>query len=475
VVRNVIRLIFPVLLILLPVTSHAEGSRSFVEAEHAFYRLCKDPHSTREKWLDVIGTFLKLHRGDRTRSTAVRSLLYAGRAYLELHRRTGNREDLDHAIECLQDFDLLNRPQGSVRDNVLATQTALTLRKRLDRLALVHRAGASALKDSTGSQETSTETKVIQGPWHGPAGQSGAMARNASTTSPRGNNPGRVALLYRGNPFCPPDARTFIGIPLPLESESEPPEPKQTGRQRVIPHASPGKRFVIVIDPGHGGKDPGAVSPGGRLKEKDVVLNISRRLREMLLRRNPAITVVLTRTDDRFLSLGQRAAVANSLNADLFISVHCNSSTEFRSRGIETYYLSPACSHKALATAARENGIPLSKMSDLQATLLDLSLASKRSGSARLAQAIHTAVVRKVGRAIPPSADRGIRRGPFNVLLAAQMPAVLVEVAFMSSRADSRLLKSPTYLTRLAAGMANGAEVFIQGTQKRAWTTRRSR
>jgi N-acetylmuramoyl-L-alanine amidase len=243
----------------------------------------------------------------------------------------------------------------------------------------------------------------------------------------------------------------------------------------VIPHASPRKGFVIVIDPGHGGKDPGAVSRDGRLKEKDVVLNVSRRLREMLLRRNPAITVVLTRTDDRFLSLGQRAAVANSLNADLFISVHCNSSTEFRSRGIETYYLSPACSRKALATAARENGIPLSKMSDLQATLLDLSLASKRTGSAKLAQAIHSALLRKVGSAIPPSADRGIRRGPFNVLLGAQMPAVLVEVAFMSSRADSRLLRNPTYLTRLAAGMADGAELFIQGTQKRAWTTRRSR
>jgi N-acetylmuramoyl-L-alanine amidase len=231
----------------------------------------------------------------------------------------------------------------------------------------------------------------------------------------------------------------------------------------------------VVIDPGHGGKDPGAVSRDGRLKEKDVVLRISRRFREMLLRRNPALKVALTREDDRFLSLERRAAIANVLNADLFISIHCNSSTESHTRGIEIYYLSPACSHKALETAARENGIPLSKMSDLQATLLDLSLASKRSGSTRLAHAIHESLLRRAGRAIPSTADRGIRTAPFNVLLGARMPAILVEVAFMSSSADARLLASSAYLDRLASGMADGAQRYIQGADTRTRTALRDR
>jgi N-acetylmuramoyl-L-alanine amidase len=223
------------------------------------------------------------------------------------------------------------------------------------------------------------------------------------------------------------------------------------------------KEFVVAIDPGHGGKDPGAVSQDGCLKEKDLVLEIAKRLKTTLESKNPPLKVVLTRSDDRHLSLEDRVALANSANADLFISIHCNSAEDSSSKGIETYYLNKASSRGAMRVAARENGIPLSKMTDIEATLVDLMVTSKKSESAKLAISVHSSLSLNRKGAGTPARDRGVRQAPFYVLLGAKMPAILVECAFISNKRERGKLTSPAYLTSIAERIAEGAANYLKG------------
>jgi N-acetylmuramoyl-L-alanine amidase len=222
------------------------------------------------------------------------------------------------------------------------------------------------------------------------------------------------------------------------------------------------REFVIAIDPGHGGKDPGAISQDGRLKEKDLTLEIAKKLKTILETKDSSLRVVLTRSDDRHLSLEERTAVANSADADLFISIHCNADADSRSSGIETYYLSKASSKGAMKVAARENGIPLSKMSDIEATLLDLMVTSKKSESAKLATAVHDSLCQKRNAGRTAARDRGVRQAPFYVLLRAKMPAVLVECAFISNKRERGKLTSSTYLASIADKIADGATNYLK-------------
>jgi N-acetylmuramoyl-L-alanine amidase len=219
------------------------------------------------------------------------------------------------------------------------------------------------------------------------------------------------------------------------------------------------KNYVVVLDPGHGGRDPGAVSQDGTLKEKDITLEVAKATKKNLEKTNPGITVELTRSEDKFMSLEARTGFANRLNADLFISIHCNSDTDSSSAGIETYYLSQANSEKAMKVAATENNLSLAKMSDLQATLLDLMVSSKKTESEELA----TAVSNSLEQVIPKGRHRGVKQAPFYVLLGAKMPAILVECAFISSTRESKKLHSSEYLNIIAQGLANGAHSYVQG------------
>lgn len=220
-----------------------------------------------------------------------------------------------------------------------------------------------------------------------------------------------------------------------------------------------GNAYVVAIDPGHGGRDPGAVSSDGTLKEKDLTLDVAKRLKTMLEKSNPGITAALTRSDDRFMTLEERSAAANALNADLFISIHCNSDTDSSSHGTETYYLSKATSSKAMRAAARENGLSMAKMTDLQATLLDLMVTSKKTES----EALASAVSNSLEQVIPKGRHRGVKQAPFYVLLGAKMPAILVECAFISNSRECHKLHDPKYLDTIAHGLSNGAQSYLRG------------
>jgi N-acetylmuramoyl-L-alanine amidase len=233
--------------------------------------------------------------------------------------------------------------------------------------------------------------------------------------------------------------------------------------------AAKGPAFVAVVDPGHGGDQEGAISPRGE-KEKDLALDIALRVS----RRLKALggKVVLTRTGDISVPLANRAAIANALRADLFVSVHLNSmpTAEQRRRtcGIETYFLSAdATDTRASAVAARENadrlsGEPLADPDDPVAGILnDLEDAAALQGSSRLAYAVHERLV-----AALEAEDHGVKQAPFYVLAGARMPAVLLEVGFISHEDEAAKLRTREYRDRIADAVAEGVRAFRTETRR---------
>jgi N-acetylmuramoyl-L-alanine amidase len=218
----------------------------------------------------------------------------------------------------------------------------------------------------------------------------------------------------------------------------------------------------IVLDPGHGGKDPGAMAFG--LKEKDIVLDVAKRLAPVL-RKELGCEVVLTRKDDVFISLEERTAIANTNNADLFISLHINAHTSAKVRGLETYYLNLTTNAEAMRVAARENATSTHQMSELQDILSDIMKNSKIDESARLAQQVHNSILTEADkRGFSDIKNLGVKQAPFYVLIGAQMPAILIELAFISNEKDVDNLKNHTFLDMLTKEITEGIRAYVSAT-----------
>jgi N-acetylmuramoyl-L-alanine amidase len=216
----------------------------------------------------------------------------------------------------------------------------------------------------------------------------------------------------------------------------------------------------IVVDPGHGGHDPGAIGAGGT-KEKDVVLQIGLRLAAKL-REELGVDVVMTRSTDVFLELQERTALANQVGADLFVSVHANAALNRATSGIETYYLNLAKTEKVAQLAAKENGTTLEKVSLLQAVLFDLMANYKLNDSARLADEVQKAVHHRVSGRYDGVKNLGVKQGPFYVLVGATMPSILVETSFVSNGREEERLKDPVYQELIARGILDGIRGYVE-------------
>lgn len=223
---------------------------------------------------------------------------------------------------------------------------------------------------------------------------------------------------------------------------------------------------TVVIDPGHGGKDPGAIGVGG-VREKDVNLRLSKLLAARLRARS--FKVVMTREDDRFLDLEERTALAESVRGDLFISVHANASRNRSLRGIEIYYLDEGHKRHNLEVAARENGVKPSEVDSLQRALSRLRVSEASKHSRILAEVVHEDITKGLGETYGDVSDLGVKKGPFYVLFMSSMPSILVETGFLTNRKDARLLASDRYLDTLAAQIASGLGHYRnQGRQRTA-------
>ncbi len=212
------------------------------------------------------------------------------------------------------------------------------------------------------------------------------------------------------------------------------------------------RKHRVVIDPGHGGHDSGAVGPE-RTMEKDVVLQMAKQVQQMLEAAN--IEAVLTRSDDTFISLEERTAIANRLGADAFVSIHANSAHHGRARGIETYYLNVTDDRYAIRLAAVENKTTEEQVSDLQLILADLSTKVNSRESMILARHVQDNMVAQARPLNPRTRDLGVKASLFYVLLGARMPSILVETSFISNQEEARLLKSAPYQRRLSRAIAD--------------------
>jgi N-acetylmuramoyl-L-alanine amidase len=217
----------------------------------------------------------------------------------------------------------------------------------------------------------------------------------------------------------------------------------------------------IVIDPGHGGHDTGTIGPTG-LMEKDLCLDVALRLGKLIQQKLPGAEIVYTRSDDTFIPLEERTNIANEAKADLFISVHANSSPDHAARGVETYYLNLKGSPEAMEVAARENAASDHGVHDLQDLVKQIARTEKIDESKELAEDIQDSLSRRMQKTAKPMKNRGVRKAPFVVLIGADMPSILTEISFLSNPADEALLKKPEHRQRIAEGVFQGMSNYLQ-------------
>ena len=254
--------------------------------------------------------------------------------------------------------------------------------------------------------------------------------------------------------------RTLSKKPVATLPSTHAAQPTALGERSLI-RALGLKIGKIVVDAGHGGHDTGTIGANG-LREKDLVLDVALRLGKLLQNKLGA-DVVYTRDDDTFIPLETRTAIANQNQADLFISIHANSSSDPEARGIETYYLNFTSSPDALEVAARENAVSEKSIHELQDLVKKIALKEKieesREFAADVEKSLRTGLIPKS----PGLKDRGVKKAPFIVLIGANMPSILAEISFVSNPTDERKLKTPEYRQRIAESLYRGVAKYVSG------------
>jgi len=273
---------------------------------------------------------------------------------------------------------------------------------------------------------------------------SGPVANQA-----KGNLP-----LITGEP-APPPAKHSLATASP---ETALPARRNTTGDRSMVRVLGLKIGRIVLDPGHGGHDNGTVGPEG-LREKDLVLDVAKRLGALIEDRMGS-EVIYTRTDDTFIPLERRTEMANEAKADLFLSIHANSSPMRSAAGVETYYLSFTTSKTALDLAARENAGSEETVYDLQDLLQKIALKDKVEESRDFAARVQTALFALSAKSNSHAKDRGIKKAPFVVLIGASMPSVLAEIGFISNAHDESTMKRADYRERIAEALFKGVSGY---------------
>ena len=254
-------------------------------------------------------------------------------------------------------------------------------------------------------------------------------------------------------------------LPMPAVSSAPPPSGVEVAPPGAV-QPDWDKRAVrrIAIDAGHGGKDPGALG-ADRLREATVVLAIARELRRELVARG--FEVVMTRDQDVFLPLGERTDVANKRDVDLFLSVHANAAKSRKLTGVETYLLDTSYDRQTARVAARENGTSVRELSDLHMLLASLKLGNNERYAAQYANLVQSSLIRRLRKDYVQTVDLGVKRGPFLVLFQADMPAILVEVGFVSNPAEGARLGSNGFALAAAEGIADGVSAYREQQERR--------
>lgn len=276
-----------------------------------------------------------------------------------------------------------------------------------------------------------------------------------------------LTVAYLGRPWLVEAGVAMIGPGIPVVQQGARPLPGSSAEPEDLFLTAAPKAIdlsvlplgveKIVLDPGHGGEMSGTTAPGGLL-EKDLTLDIARRVRDLL--ELAAFEVVMTRDDDRSVSLEERTRFANEQEGDIFVSVHVNWIEARSVRGVETYFLGPTDDPYLEQLAAAENRGSGYSLADYR-HLLDGIYADVRNGRSReLADAVQGALLRSLRRTAPTISDRGIKTAPFVVLVGTEMPAILAEVACLSNAEEAKLLSQPSYRQTIAQALFWGIRIY---------------
>jgi N-acetylmuramoyl-L-alanine amidase len=280
-----------------------------------------------------------------------------------------------------------------------------------------------------------------------------------------GTTPATQPSLYRPDRITRPASspRAVDDVPPAEAGSSGIPAPEPTPSAQHLPNSMVRalglKINRIVIDAGHGGHDSGTLGPGG-LEEKDVVLDVALRLGRLLKQRLGA-DVIYTRSDDTFIPLETRTAIANQAQADLFISIHANSSSDTSARGVEVYYLNFTSSADALEVAARENAVSDESIHQLSDLVKKIALQDKIHESREFASEVDESLYAGLDTGNPGLKDRGVKKAPFVVLIGANMPSILAEISFLTNPEDAAELREPQYRQRIAESLYRGVSRYV--------------
>jgi len=398
-------------------------------------------------WVDLVGT--RLH------PNLARRVFPVGDGLLEQVRIAQNRDDV---VRVVLDFKEVWEHQVFYLDD--PPRLVIDVRGQNRPSPQVAEAGPGASEALPPAPTPSIPTRRVNG-----------MVPSDPTGAAAGRSPAPIAIagvdrLPVSRPAPPeatrgaaPPSSVAVAAPTPAP---EPPATNRAGSYSLARQLGLGVRR-IVIDAGHGGHDPGTIGRGG-LQEKDLVLDVALRL-ERLVRQDLGADVILTRGTDVFIPLEERTAIANSRGADLFLSIHANSSRNAGARGIETYFLNFAQNPHAEAVAARENAISPATLKDLQNLVKAITLNSKIDESRDFAAAVQEHMVAGV-RQEHVVRDRGVHTAPFYVLIGANMPAVLAEIAFVSNPEDERRLKTGEYRELVARSLLRGVRSYLEALSR---------
>jgi len=329
---------------------------------------------------------------------------------------------------------------------------------------------AAPLLSSSGSKKMIEPSRLVARAIEPPV-----LAAKPSSTPP----PGLPGLDWRHlapapSVASPPAPRED---PAAIKSDSPKQARRNSNGDRSLTRVLGLKIRRIVIDPGHGGVDHGTTGPGG-LVEKELTLDVARRL-AALVEESMGSEAILTRDHDKYVELEDRAAMANHKKADLFVSIHANSSPIRTASGAETYVLSFTTSKAAMEVAARENAASERSISELKELLQKIALKDKLDESRELAAKVQNSLGQLTTASLPPAKgsrrDRGIKRAPFVVLIGAQMPAILTEIGFVSNSKEEAMLKKPDYRQKIAESIMKGLQNYAEtlGQMEVAAQTRR--
>ena len=310
-----------------------------------------------------------------------------------------------------------------------------------------------------------------------PAGHTAAPATDIATL---GSQPNRVKAT--AHPTTAPIAATVAGTTPAPQPDAASSVSRRKAKASIVaddaseasheadPTAAGSRSMVralglkigrIVVDAGHGGHDSGTLGPDG-IEEKDVVLDVALRLGKLLHQRLGA-DVIYTRDDDTFIPLETRTAIANKAQADLFISIHANSSSDPSARGVETYYLNFTASPESLELAARENAVSQQSIHQLSDLVKKIALHDKIDESREFAADVDKYLYEGLDDGNPGLKDRGVKQAPFVVLIGANMPSILAEVSFLTNPDDARELREPKYKQRIAESLYRGIARYVGG------------